>query len=103
MIVSLTSENGWMSRKTIKMTLQRKLLHHLGKDYSALVSAIETRWKEDTTNHSDTVLRIIRQAEINKGSAQDTKKPQILVTGMHRAPKGTCKTPECIERCNDPL
>lgn len=78
MIVSLTSENGRMSRKTIEMTLQRKLLHHLGKDYSALVSAIETRWKEDTINLSDTILRIIRHAEINKGSAQDTKKPQSL-------------------------
>lgn len=31
----------WMSKKTIKMTLQRSLLYHLKKNYIALVSAIE--------------------------------------------------------------
>ena len=48
------------------MTLQGNLLRHLGKDYSALVSAIKMTWNEETTNLADTILRIIRHAEIKK-------------------------------------
>lgn len=98
-IISLTTEEGWMSRKTVEMTLQRSLLRHLGKDYSALVSAIETEWKEYTTNLSNTILRIIRHAEINKGNTQDlTEGTKVLSTGVQRAPKRACTTPECVER-----
>lgn len=70
-IVSLASEDGWISRKTFQMTLQGNLLRHLGKDYSVLVSAIKTGWKEDTTNLLATILRVIRHAEISKGNDQD--------------------------------
>ena len=98
-ITSLTTEDGWMSRKTVEITLQGSLLQHLGKGYSALVSAIETEWKEETTNLSDTILRVIRHAEINKGNAQDlAESTKVLSTGIQRAPKGTCTTPECVER-----
>ena len=41
-ILNLIGKDSWMSKKTIEMTLQGSLLRHLGKDYSALVSAIET-------------------------------------------------------------
>lgn len=51
-ILSLTNEDSWMSKKTIEMTLQGSLLRHLGKDYSALVSAIETAWKDETSGSS---------------------------------------------------
>lgn len=67
-IVSLTSEEGWMSRKTAEMTLQGSLLRHLGQNYSALVSAIETGWKEDTTNLSDTILRVIQWQRSKRGT-----------------------------------
>lgn len=55
-LASLTSEDVWMSRQTIEMTLQGSLLRYLGQNYSALVSAIETGWTEDTTNLSNTIL-----------------------------------------------
>lgn len=98
-IVSLSTEGGWMSQKTVEMTLQGNLLRDLGKNYSALVSAIETEWKEETTNLSDTILRVIRHAEINKGNAQDSaENTKVLTTGIHRAPRGTCTTPKCIDR-----
>lgn len=89
-----------MSRRTIEMTLQGSLLRHLGQNYSALVSAIETGWTEDTTNLSDTILRVIRHAEIQKGNALDNaaEPPKVMVTNTQRAPKGTCTTPECVER-----
>lgn len=55
-LLSLINEDSWMSRKTIEMALQGSLLRHLGKDYSALVSAIETAWKDETTDLADTIL-----------------------------------------------
>ncbi len=92
-ILSLINEDSWMSKRSIEMTLQRSLLRHLGKDYSAVVSAIETWWTEETTNLSDTILRIIRHAEIKKGNEEDsTENVKVLATGALRAPKGTCTT-----------
>ena len=43
-ILSLINDNedSWISKKTIEITLQENLLRHHGKDYSALVLAIET-------------------------------------------------------------
>lgn len=48
------------------MTLQENLFRHLGKDYFALVLAIETLLKEETMDLADTILKIIHHAEINK-------------------------------------
>ncbi len=88
-----------MSRKTVEMTLQGNLLRHLDKDYSALVSAIETEWKEETTNFSETILRIIRHAEINKENAQDVAgNTKILPTVTLELPRRTCTTPKCVEK-----
>ena len=53
------------------MALQGSLLRHLGKNYSALVSAIKITWKDKTTDLQDTILQIIRCAKINKGNDQD--------------------------------
>ncbi len=55
-LLSLLNIESWMSKKTIKMTLQGSLLCYLGRDYAALVSAIETNWKEETTDLADTIL-----------------------------------------------
>ncbi len=65
-ILSLLNDDSWMSKKTVEMTLQGSLLRHLGKDYSALMSAIETTWTDETTDLQDTILWVIRHAEINK-------------------------------------
>ena len=101
-ILSLLNKDSWMSKKTIEMALQGSLLRHLGKDYSALVSAIETTWKEETTDLQDTILRIIRHAEINKGNDQDTTENTTNAMAVNaqreRAPQGTCTTQECVDR-----
>ena len=83
------------------MTLQGNLFRHLGKDYSALVSAIETTWKEETTDLVDTILKIIRHAEINKRNKKNTaNNVNTLAVGVQRerALWGTCTTQECIDR-----
>lgn len=98
-LISLRSEDSWMSKKSIEMTLQGSLLRHLGKDYSALVSAIETSWTEENTDLAETILRIIRHAEINKGNMEDSaENTKVLATRVPQAPKGTCTTQECIDR-----
>lgn len=104
-ILSLLNDDSWMSKKTIEMTLQGSLLRHLGKDYSALVSAIETTWTDETTDLQDTILRVIRHAEINKDNNQDIADNASLSTNAlavnaqrERAPRGTCTTQECIDR-----
>ena len=51
-ILSLLNEDLWMFKKTIEMTLQGSLLWYLGKDYSALVSVIETTQKDPTNSYT---------------------------------------------------
>lgn len=41
-LISLIFTEGWMSRKTVEMTLQGSFFRYLGQNYSALASAIET-------------------------------------------------------------
>lgn len=53
------------------MTLHGNLLRHLGKNYFALVSAIETMSKEETIDLVDIILRIIYYAKINKRNEKD--------------------------------
>lgn len=73
-IFSLINENkdSWTSKRTIKITLQRSLFRHLSKNYSILVSAIETMWEKESTNLANTILRIIWYVEINKRNEKDT-------------------------------
>lgn len=100
-LLSLITEESWMSRKSLEITLQGSLLRHLGKGYSALVSAIETTWTDKTTDLSDTILRIIRHAEINKGNEEDLPESSskvVLAARTPQAPRGTCTTEECIDR-----
>ena len=100
-ILSLLNEDSWMSKKTIEMALQGSLLQHLEKDYSALISAIETTWKEETTDLQDTILRIIRHAEINKGNNQDTTENTTNAMAVNaqreRAPQRTYTTQKCVD------
>ena len=60
-----------MSKKTVEMALQRSLMHHLSKDYSALVSTIETVLEDGNTNLSNIILHVTHHAEINRDNAED--------------------------------
>ena len=72
-----------MLRRKVEMTLKGSLFRHLGKNYAAFVSAIKIEWKEETTNLSDIILRVIRHAKINKGNAQDlAESTKVLSTGV---------------------
>lgn len=88
-----------MSKKTVEMALQESLLWYLGKNYSTLVSAIETVWKDKTINLSDTILRVTCYAEIDKGNEEDSvPNAKVLTANIYRVPKGTCIMKECVER-----
>lgn len=65
------------------MILQKKLLRYLGKDYAALVSAIETNWKDETTDLADTIFQVIRYAEINKSNNKDNANVKVLVANIN--------------------
>ena len=104
-IFSLLNDDLWMSKKTVEMTLQDSFLRHLGKDYSALVSAIETIWTDKTTDLQDTILQVIRHAKINNENNQEvavnaSSSTNALAVNIQqeRAPRGTWTTQECIDR-----
>lgn len=97
-IFSLLNDNLWISKKIIKMTLQSSLLQYLGKNYLALVSAIET------IDLQDIILRVIWHAEINKDNNQDivvsaSSSINALVVNIQQlyASQRTCTTQECID------
>ena len=90
-----------MSKKTVEMALQESLLRHLGKDYLALVSVIETVWEDRNTNLSDIILRVTRHAKINRDNVEDnanTPNTKVLAANIQRTPKGTCTTKKCVEQ-----
>ena len=97
-LLTLLNTKSWMSKKTIKMTLQGSLLRHLGRDYTALVSAIETNWKDETTNLANIILQVIRHTEINKGNDKDNADVKVLAANIYQAPKRTCTTKEYVKR-----
>ena len=79
-LFSPITEESWMSRKNIEMALKGSFLRHIEKGYSALVSAIKTTWTDETTDLSDTILRITCHAEVNKGNEEDsTENPSKVV------------------------
>ena len=87
-----------MSKKIIKITLQKSLLCHLGRDYAALISAIKTNWKDETTDLANTILRVIRYAEISKGNNKNNVNIKVLAANIHRALKRTCTIKEYVKR-----
>lgn len=92
-IQSLITEGLWISKKTDKIVLQKSLFWHLGRNYSALVTVIETVWKDETTNLSDTIFWVIRHTEINKDNEEDSadvSNAKILAANIYKAPKRTC-------------
>ena len=81
------------------MTLQKSLLQHLKKGYSALVSVIKTMWTNKTTNLFDIILYIIRHAKINNRKEEDLSESSnkiVLTTSIPQALRGICIIQECI-------
>ena len=95
--LSLLNNESRMSKKTIEMTLHGSLLRHFGRDYAALVSAIETNWKDKTTDLANTILQVIRHAEIKKGNDKDHADVKVLAANIHQASKATAQQ-KCASR-----
>lgn len=100
-LLSLIIKKSWISKKSIEIALQRSFLWHLGKSYMALVLAIKTTWTDETIDLSNTILRIICHAKINKRNEKDSMEnlsKVVLATRTSQAPKKTYTTQECIDR-----
>ena len=67
-VVSLLTETSSYTRQSIEMYFQATMLMNIGADYSALVSAIQKDWKNETTNLAEAVLQIIRHFEFMEGN-----------------------------------
>ncbi len=94
-ITSLLKDDSNLTIKSAEMLHQGAMLMNISEEYTSLISTIETGWTDATTNLSNTVLQIIRHSEIMKGHA---KEKVLLTSGIHRAPKGSCTNPECVEK-----
>lgn len=94
-ITSLLKEDSNLIIKSAEMLLQGAMLMNISEEYTSLISTIKTVWTDATTNLSNTILQIIRHSEIMKGHA---KEKVLLTSGIHRAPKGSCTNPECVEK-----
>ena len=97
-LLSFLNIKSWISKKTIKMTLQKNLLRYLKKNYIALVLAIEINWKDKITDLANTILRVIRPTEINKNTNKDNSDVKVLAANIHWAPKKTCTIKKYIKR-----
>ena len=80
------------------MYFQATMLMNIGTDYSALVSAIQKDWKDETTNLAEAILQIIRHFEFMEGNEKAQNVMQTFMSSIHRAPKGSCTNPECVEK-----
>lgn len=65
-ITSLLKEDSNLTIKSAEMLLQGAMLMNIDEEYTSLISTIETRWTDATTNLSNTILQIIRHSEIMK-------------------------------------
>lgn len=97
-VVSLLTETSSYTRQSIEMYFQATMLMNIGADYSALVSAIQKDWKDETTNLAEAVLQIIRHFEFMEGNKKAQNVMQTSTPSIHRAPKGSCTNPECVEK-----
>lgn len=86
-ITSFLKDNLNLTIKSSKMLLQGAILINISKEYTSLISIIETKWTNAITNLSNTVLQIIRHSKIMKGHA---KEKVLLMSGIYRVPKQSC-------------
>lgn len=100
-VVGLLTDTPHYTWQSTEMYFQATMLINIGTEYSALVSAIQTDWKDETTNLAETVLQIIRHFEFIEGNK---KNKVVFQTSTSRppsaAPKRSCKNPECVENTN---
>lgn len=99
-VASLTKAGSHMHLETTEMMLQANMLQNLDSEYSA-VSTIQTKWKKENMNLSDTILQVIRYEKFIKETTvggDKSNETRTLSTGIHKVPKGTGTTPECVER-----
>lgn len=61
---NLIKEGSSINMDTVELLLRANMVRNLGPEYSGLVSSIQSECKEETTNLSDTSLRIVRYDEI---------------------------------------
>lgn len=100
-VASLISETSPYTRESIEAYFQATMLMNIGSEYSTPVSAIQKDWKDaETTNLPETILQISRHHEFMKGSINDTvlRTTTPSQSSLHRAPKGSCTNPECVEK-----
>lgn len=99
-VVGLLTDTSSYTRRSTEMYFQATMLINIGTDYSALVSAIQKDWKDETTNLAETVLQIIRHFEFMQGNEKTHNVIQTSSSNpsIHRAPKGFCTNPECVEK-----
>ena len=100
-VVGLLTETSHNTQQSTEMYFQATMLMNIGSEYSALVSAIQRDWKDETTNLAEAILQIIRHFKFMEGTE---KHKSVLQTSTPSskpapaAPKGSCKNPECIEK-----
>lgn len=83
------------------MTLQETLLWHLGQDYVALVSTIETMWQNETTKLSNIIFQVVRYTKImqrNKKNNTNHFNAKVLIAKIYRVLKKTCITKKYVEQ-----
>ena len=97
-VVSLLTKTSSYTRQSTEMYFQATMLMNIGADYSALVSAIQKDWKDETTNLAEAVLQIIRHFEFMEGNEKAQNVMQTSMPSIHRAPKGSCTNLECVEK-----
>lgn len=98
-VAGLLVETSPYSRSSVEAFFQATMLMDIGSEYSNLVSSIQKEWKDaETTNLPEKILQIIRHFEFMKGSTQDNVLRVTTSGGAHRAPKGSCTNPECVEK-----
>lgn len=72
-----------MSKKTIEITLYRNLFCYFNKDYVALVSIINTVWKNKTINLVNNNFWVIRYIKINKRNNKDNTDIKVLTANIY--------------------
>ncbi len=101
-VVGLLTDSSHYTRQSTEVYFQATMLMNIGTKYSALVSAIQKDWKDETTNLMEIVLQIIRHFEFMEENEKSNKVDLQTSAGSLRlspaAPKESCKNKKCIDK-----
>ncbi len=99
-VLSLFTETSSYMQKSTEIYFQATMLINIGTNYSALVSAIQKDWKNETTNLAEAVLQIIRHFEFMEGNKKTHNVMQTSSSNLltNRALKDSCTNLECVEK-----